>query len=216
MQIATKRIEAFSDGVLSIILTIMVFDIKFPRMAEGFNDTTAIQELIKLAPRLGAYAISFLIIGIMWVNHHHLFTLVQRGDEKLLWYNLHLLFWLSLIPFPTSMLGGNPFLEESAVCYGIVLTMTAFAFLLLRRYVTRKRLMYDKDTRKFTKQIDRLNRLSMRKSYISVSSYMLSIPLAYVSVYLSFICFIIPAVVFFIPDGIDDEELEEEIMEKSR
>src|SRR6476469_7138340 len=107
MHIRTSRMESFSDGVISIIITIMVFDIKFRDLAHDFSHRDVTQGLIILWPKLIAYFFSFLVLGIMWLNHHHLFHMVQIVDEKLMWLNLNLLFWMSLVPLPTSMIGKN-------------------------------------------------------------------------------------------------------------
>ena len=99
MNISTNRVEAFSDGVIAIVMTIMVFDIKLSNDVKHWSDKKELKELIVLVPQLVAYLFSFTVLGIMWLNHHHLFHLIKRVDEKFLWLNLHLLFWLSLIPF---------------------------------------------------------------------------------------------------------------------
>jgi uncharacterized membrane protein len=216
MRITTKRVESFSDGVIAIIITIMVFDIKFPHLHDDFTRRDVIIGLKKLAPELIAYFFSFLMLGVFWMNHHHLWHLVQRADEKLMWLNMHLLFWLSLIPFPTAMLGTNPFLPDSSAIYGIVLLMNAVAFAVMRHYVISRKLMFDKDTIQFKKEINKVNERAKQKLIATIFLYFLSVPLAYYSVYFSFVCFIIPPILFFIPDGVDDEQLEEQIIEKSK
>ena len=201
MNIRTGRLEAFSDGVIAIIITIMVFDIKFPVV--DFHVTRSIVEhdLQLLAPRLVAYLFSFLVVGILWLNHHHLFHLIQVVDEKLLWLNLHLLFWMSLIPFPTSMIGSNPMLADSAAVYGAVLTMCSLAFTLMRGYAIRKKLM-QQDDKKLNREVYKVNRRARLKNIFGTLAYAAAIPLAYVSVYISFACFCIPPVLFFIPEGV--------------
>src|ERR1035437_5772466 len=116
MNITTNRVEAFSDCVISIVMTIMVFDIKLPENVHLTNKWE-LKQLLILAPQLISYLFSFVVLGIMWLHHHNLMHLVQKVDEKFLWLNLHLLFWLTLIPFPTNMLGRNPFLSYSTATY---------------------------------------------------------------------------------------------------
>jgi len=214
MTISTNRVESFSDGVISIIITIMVFNIKFPHMTMPYTQGQVERALIVLIPSLISYLFSFLIIGIMWLNHHHLFHMAEKVDEKLLWLNLHFLFWLSLIPFPTSMLSGNPLLPESTAIYGGVLFMVSFSFSLMRTYASRKDLMHSDKNRLIQRQIDNVNRRAKLKNFAGMAAYFVAIPMAYVSVYISFACFIIPPILFFIPDGIDNEKLGEQVAEK--
>ena len=213
MNISTKRVENFSDGVISIIITIMVFSIRFPHLnSYGHNEVWHAMD--KLYPHLIAYFFSFLIIGILWINHHHIYHLMEKVDEKLLWLNLHLLFWLSLIPFPTAMLGENPFLPDASALYGVVLFMTMTAFIMMRSYAINHHMMYSAG-RRLNIQMEKLNKRARIKNRVSMLIYFIAIPMAYVSVYISFACFAIPPILFFIPDGIDDEEVAEQIMEKN-
>ena len=211
MNISTNRVEAFSDCVISIAITIMVFSIKLP-VRDHVTNKIEWNELVALAPRLVSYIFSFTVLGIMWLNHHHLFHMIQRADEKFLWLNLHLLFWLSLIPFPTSMLGSNPFLSESTATYGVVLFMAAFAFTLLRNYAIRHKLMYIEEEKNLNKTIDIVNKRAKIKNYIGMAAYLVSVPVSFLSVYLAYACFMVAPVLFFIPDGIDDEKLAEKVI----
>lgn len=201
MHIRTTRMEAFSDGVIAIIITVMIFDIKFRELAHDFTHQDVMDGMHMLWPKIVAYFFSFLILGIMWLNHHHMFHLVQLVDEKLMWLNLHLLFWMSLIPLPTSMIGRNPLLPESAAIYGGVLGMTAISFTIMRHYVDRHRLMHQGD-RKLDRQVDKVNSRVQLKNFIGIGAYVASAPLAYVSVFISYALILIPAVLFFIPEGV--------------
>lgn len=203
--------EAFSDCVISIVMTIMVFDIKLPENIHLTNKWE-LKQLLILAPQFITYLFSFVVLGIMWINHHHLMHLIQKVDEKFLWLNLHLLFWLSLIPFPTDMLGRNPMLSYSAATYGAILFMAAFAITLLRGYAIRHSLMYIEKERTLNKTIDKVNRRARIKNYIGMSSYLISIPASFWSVYIAYACFTVAPILFFIPDGIDDEKLAEKII----
>lgn len=118
------RLEAFSDGVIAIIITIMVLEIKVPHEA-------TLQALFKLAPIFISYIISFIYVGIYWNNHHHLFQRVKRVDGRVLWSNLFLLFWLSLIPFASGWMGENHFEGVTVTLYGVVLLGCAVSYYVL-------------------------------------------------------------------------------------
>lgn len=211
MTITTNRVEAFSDCVISIIITVMVFDIKLPEAGRLTNKWEQKQLLI-LLPQFLSYMFSFVVLGIMWINHHHLLHMVQKVDEKFLWLNLHLLFWLSLIPFPTDMLGRNPFLSYSTAIYGGILFMSAFAITLLRGYAIRNSLMYIKKEKNLNRTIDKINKRARIKNYIGMGAYLISIPASFWSVYISYACFTVAPILFFIPDGIDDVQQAEKII----
>jgi uncharacterized membrane protein len=119
------RLEAFSDGVLAIIITIMVLELKAPHSGEW-------SALAPLIPAFLSYGLSFIYVGIYWNNHHHLLQTVKSVNGRILWANLHLLFWLSLIPFSTAWLGENHFNGAPAAVYGAVLLMAAIAYLILQ------------------------------------------------------------------------------------
>lgn len=211
MNITTNRVEAFSDCVISIVITVMVFDIKLPELVHLTNKME-LKQLWLLAPQLISYLCSFVVLGIMWLNHHHLLHLIQKVDEKFLWLNLHLLFWLSLIPFPTNMLGINPTLSYSTATYGAILFMAAFAMTLLRGYAIRNSLMHVKREKSLNKTIDKVNRSARIKNFIGMGAYLVSIPASFWSVYAAYACFTIMPLLFFIPDGIDDEQLAEKVI----
>ena len=123
-----NRLEAFSDGVIAIIITIMVLEIKVPH-------GEAIETLVPLIPVFLSYVLSFLYIGIYWNNHHHMFHATQNITGPMLWANLHLLFWLSLIPFATGWMGENHFAAAPSALYGFVLLMTAIAYWTLQQRI---------------------------------------------------------------------------------
>lgn len=120
------RLEAFSDGVIAIIITIMVLEVKAPQGA-------SLDALRPLVPGLLCYVLSFAFVGIYWNNHHHTLHAVERVDGPILWANMHLLFWLSLIPFTTAWMGENHFAARPVGLYGVVLLMCALAYSLLIR-----------------------------------------------------------------------------------
>ena len=123
-----NRLEAFSDGVLAIIITIMVLELKVPH-GEG------LEAVILLLPVFLSYVLSFIYIGIYWNNHHHMLHTVKRVKGPILWANLHLLFWLSLIPFATGWMGENHFSSTPSMIYGVVLFMAALAYWVLQNLI---------------------------------------------------------------------------------
>jgi uncharacterized membrane protein len=127
---STTRLEAFSDGVLAIIITIMVLEMKVPH-------GTDLDTLRPLAPVFAAYAMSFVYVGIYWNNHHHMLHLTEHIDGPVLWANLHLLFWLSLIPFVTGWMSENEFAALPTALYGCVLLLAAAAWLILQTAILR-------------------------------------------------------------------------------
>jgi uncharacterized membrane protein len=123
-----NRLEAFSDGVIAIIITIMVLEMKVPHGER-------IETLLPLIPVFLSYVLSFVYLGIYWNNHHHMLHAVKTVTGPMLWANLHLLFWLSLIPFTTGWMGENHFAPAPSALYGIVLLMTGIAYLILQRLI---------------------------------------------------------------------------------
>lgn len=123
-----NRLEAFSDGVLAIIITIMILEIKVPE-GENFSDLQA------LFPKFLSYILSFVYVGIYWNNHHHLLQSITKVNGKILWANLHLLFWLSLIPVSTGWMGEHNFAKATITLYGIILFFAAIAFWILQNII---------------------------------------------------------------------------------
>ncbi len=178
------RLEAFSDGVIAIIITIMVLELAVPHNAE-------LSALRPLIPIFLSYVLSFVYIGIYWNNHHHLLHAVQRVDGRVLWANMHLLFWLSLIPFGTAWMGETTFALWPAVCYGITLLCAAIAyFILTRALITingRESVLASAVGRDF-------------KGKISVVMYLVAVALAFLSSYLACALYVLVAVLWLIPD----------------
>lgn len=195
-QIPTSRIEAFSDGVIAIIITVMIFDLKLQEIP---TDRTVWDELIKLAPKFFSYAISFLMLSIMWVNHHQLFHQIKHTDRKLLWYSIHLLFWMSFIPFGTNFIGANPMLWQASCFYGIIFFMAASSFTMLRNYVVKNNLLHD--------SINKQSHLKIRnKNRVALSIYLAAAFVGIQSVYISFFLFLVVPAMYFIPEKINHIE----------
>src|SRR5437773_2759012 len=180
----TNRIEAFSDGVMAILITIMVLELKAP------HDPTP-ASLAKMWPTLFAYVLSFIIIAIYWVNHHHLIHLVSRVDSAILWANINLLFWLSLIPWVTVYLGDNHALPFPVALYAAVSTAGAISFFLLRACIARHHTEPD---------FDRLNKKIARKNLISTLIHVAAIPAGYIYTPLALILIAMPAAMYFLPE----------------
>ena len=126
----TNRLEAFSDGVLAIIITIMVLELRAPHGDDA-------RALLPLLPKLCSYVLSFVYVGIYWNNHHHMFQVTERISGGVLWANLHLLFWLSLFPFVTGWIGETRLAVAPTACYGAVLFMAAIAYWILQTVIIR-------------------------------------------------------------------------------
>jgi uncharacterized membrane protein len=178
------RLEAFSDGVIAIIITIMVLELKVPH-----GDHLA--DLVSLVPVLLSYVLSFIYVGIYWNNHHHMMHLVQRVNGGILWANLHLLFWLSLIPFVTAWMGENHFSAAPMALYGVVLFMAGVAYYLLAHCL----IAHHGKTSALA--------IALGKDYkgiISVVIYAAAIPLSFLNPWIAFSLYISVAIMWFIPD----------------
>jgi uncharacterized membrane protein len=179
-----NRMEAFSDGVLAIIITIMVLEFKLP---EG-HDWYA---LIELGPKVLSYILSFVYVGIYWNNHHHLLHMVRKMNGRLMWLNLLLLFWLSFVPFTTAWMGESQFEATPTALYGIILLFAAFSYWLLQRAIINQH----SDDSAFV--------VAMRKDWkgkLSSLFYLIAALTAYVSPWISGIFFVLVAIIWFLPD----------------
>jgi uncharacterized membrane protein len=187
------RLEAFSDGVLAIIITIMVLELKVPHGA----DLGALGPLI---PVFLSYVLSFIFIGIYWSNHHHLLHAVRHVDGRILWANLHLLFWLSLIPFVTGWMGENHFAAWPVAFYGTVLLAAAIAYFILTRLLV----SYHGRDSALAKAVGK-----DFKGKVSVVCYAVAIPLSLVNSWLACALYVLVAVMWLIPDRRIERELTE-------
>jgi len=189
-----SRLEAFSDGVLAIIITIMVLELKVPKSSDWI-------ELQKLIPVFLSYITSFLYIGIYWGNHHHLLHSVKQISSGMILANLNLLFWLSLIPFATGWMGENHFAANTIAVYGIILWLAGLAFFILQKTVERN----SHDIAALKKAFLTLN----KKGVVSQAGYLASVPLAYIHPAISGVLYLILAVVWLIPDKNIEKALRE-------
>jgi uncharacterized membrane protein len=181
----TTRMEAFSDGVIAVIITIMVLELRAP---EG-SDFQALRPLLS---SFLSYLISFVFVAIYWSNHHHLLHVTERINGAVMWANLHLLFWLSLTPFLTAWLGRNPNEPLPAALYGVNLIMAAIAYTLLTRTI----IAHEGKTSALAKAIG-----SDVKGWVSIGLYALGIVMALVNlVWVSYACYVLVALMWLIPD----------------
>jgi uncharacterized membrane protein len=180
-----SRLEAFSDGVIAIIITIMVLELKIP---EGANW----EALQTVAPKFTSYILSFVFIGIYWNNHHHLLHVVKHISAGIMWANLNLLFWLSLIPFATGWMGENHFQPFPVAVYAVLLNLCGVAYTILQINIER--------CHKNDASLIEIMHRQRGKGIASIFLYTAAIPLAFVNTIISWILFILVAVIWFIPD----------------
>jgi uncharacterized membrane protein len=178
------RLEAFSDGVLAIIITIMVLELKVPH-----GDSLA--TLKPLLPVFLAYVLSFIYIAIYWNNHHHLMHTVDHVSASILWANMHLLFWLSLIPFATAWMGENHFSAMPTALYGFILMMAGIAYWILQQAIIRS---HGRDSL-LAKAIG-----TDIKGYGSIVLYAIAIPLAFYQEWIADAIYVLVALFWLIPD----------------
>ena len=188
----TTRLEAFSDGVLAIIITIMVLELKVPHAAE-------LAALKPVLPVLLSYVLSFIYLGIYWNNHHHLFQATEQVSGGILWANLHLLFWLSLFPFTTAWMGENHLGVIPTAIYGFVLLMAAIAYYVLQRTIIAK----EGGESLLAQAVGR-----DWKGKLSPLLYLAAIPLAFVSPWIASGLYVFAALLWLIPDPRIERKLE--------
>jgi len=179
-----SRLEAFSDGVLAIIITIMVLEIKVPHSPD-------FAALVNLFPVFLSYVLSFIYIGIYWNNHHHMLHSMTRVNGKILWANLHLLFWLSLVPFATGWMGENHFAPATLTLYGIILLMAGFGYWVLQNLIVA------------SQGKDSLLKKAIGKDLKGKSSpilYLIGIAFSFFSGPLAFAIYTLVAIMWLVPD----------------
>jgi uncharacterized membrane protein len=186
-----NRLEAFSDGVIAVIITIMVLEMKVPH-------DTSVDALLKLWPVFVSYVLSFLIIAIYWVNHHHLLHLLKHVNAKILWLNNLLLFCMSLMPFVTGYMGENHFVPLSVSMYAVVAFVSSLAFMFLRRAIEQS---HGHIGQEFRQDKD-------RKNMISLTIYLAAIIAAWFWVPLALVLLVLPAIMYFLPDKRAEQFIE--------
>ena len=190
-----SRLEAFSDGVLAILITIMVLEIKIPH-GGNFSD------LAPIIPTFFSYILSFVFIGIYWGNHHHLLHIVKHVNTGIMLSNLHLLFWLSLVPLATEWMGENNFSSHSVALYFTLLDLCAVAYYILQQVIIKSNVLTDSIKKALAKQ--------KIKGLISLVAYTAGIGLAFVNPLISQALYIFIAIIWLIPD----KNIERAVSEK--
>ena len=178
------RLEAFTDGVIAVIITIMVLEMKAPHGAD-------VASLVPLWPVFLAYVLSFVYVGIYWNNHHHMLHAVERVNGSILWANLHVLFWLSLVPFVTAWMSENHFAALTVAAYGVVLLLSGVAFVLLTQCLAT---IHGSES-EFARRLH-----GDAKGKLSVLIYAIAIPLAFVKWWIALGLYAAVAAIWFVPD----------------
>jgi uncharacterized membrane protein len=179
-----SRLEAFSDGVIAILITIMVLELRVPHGA----DWSAVRPLL---PVFLTYVLSFVTLGIYWSNHHHMLLAVGRVNGTVLWANLHLLFWLSLVPFVTGWMGENHFEGPPTAAYGVVMLMSAVAYQILAYCLVRLEGPRSRLAAALGSDV---------KGKLSLACYSLAVPLAFVNQWFSDALFVLVVLIWIVPD----------------
>lgn len=180
-----NRLEAFSDGVIAIIITIMVLELRMPDDANW----SSLQPLI---PVFLSYVLSFIYVGIYWNNHHHLLHVTKHVSAGIMWANLNLLFWLSLVPAATGWMGKNSFAKNTLIVYAILLLICGASYSILQRTITSCHTM--------DKQLKDVLKKTETKAYFSIIAYIIAIPMAFIHPFISCALFAVVAVAWFLPD----------------
>ena len=196
----TTRLEAFSDGVIAIIITIMVLELHVP-------EDHSPRGLLRIWPVFFSYVLSFITVAIYWVNHHHLIHLAHHANGKILWSNMNLLFWISLFPFSTAFLGESHTTPIAVMIYGAVAAAAAISYYFLQCVISAQ---HASDPR-----ISALHEHLRRKGLKAIGIYLLSLPLAFVSTWLALALIALPALMYFMPDSkIEANQVANELHEK--
>ncbi len=195
--LTTHRIEAFSDGVFAIVITLLVFEIKVPQMAMGNVEIALLHELGKLWPKFLSFVLSFVIVGIYWVAHHQLFHVIRRSDRTLLWLNNLFLLTVAFIPFPTALMGDYISAPIAVVPYGVTLITNGLALQLLWWYASRRARLVPNDLgREFIRAVD-------RRILLPVFLYAVAILLSILSARLTLIVYVLVPLTYILPGDMD-------------
>lgn len=186
------RLEAFSDAVIAIVITIMILELKIPHEAD-------LESLRPLLPAFLSYVLSFIYLGIYWNNHHHMFHATDRINGKILWANMNLLFWLSLVPFTTGWMGENHFAPLPTAVYGVVLLLAAVSYTILQTQIIAHQGQHSKLKEAVGQD---------RKGKLSMLLYIAAIPLAFVNQWISDVIYVLVAMMWLVPDRRIETKLE--------
>jgi uncharacterized membrane protein len=191
---STTRLEAFSDGVIAILITIMVLELKVPHGTDWMAVRPTVFTLL-------LYLLSFIFLGIYWSNHHHMFHATEHVSGSILWANLHLMFWLSLVPFATNWMGESHFTALPTAAYGVVLLAAAIAYTILQNRIIAQEGL----TSKLARAVG-----SDAKGKLSIALYLSAIPLAFVHVLIADLLYVVVAMMWLVPDRRIESRLTED------
>jgi uncharacterized membrane protein len=190
---STTRMEAFSDAIFAIIMTLLVLELRIPEFHNPASNAEIIHALLKIVPNFISFGVTFLILAVFWVNHHQFFHFIKRSDRALLWLNNFLLFWLCFLPFPTAILGQHPTSTAAVMLFGAALFLAATSFTVMSHYVYFK-------SHLFSDSIMLADRKAQfRRSLVGTVLYGASVVLAPVSIYISIAIFVILPLYYFVP-----------------
>lgn len=189
----TGRLEAFSDGIFSIIVTLLAFNLKAPELKDEATSQQALRQLWRLVPDFLGFTLSFTYIAIIWVNHHQFFHTVKKTNAKLLWLNNLLLFWICFIPFPTAFVGRHPTQPVAVALFSFVFFMASSSFMWMRYYATYQADLLNDDIP------DAEKRIAFRRTLVGPLAYLLTIAVSFVSVWVALALNFATAVFYFVP-----------------
>jgi uncharacterized membrane protein len=192
-----NRIEAFSDGVIAVAITLLVLEFKVPEISLAHGEGALIQALLHAAPKFAAYFTSFIIVAVWWVAHHQLFHALHKTNRTLLWINTLFLMWVCLIPFPTALIGDYPTSHTAAFLYGAIATLTAASFILMRWYVSCKAKLLKTDLPE-----DAVRR-TIKKGMLSPILHLIGMLIAVLTPVVALAVYAAIAVLFMFPSALD-------------
>jgi uncharacterized membrane protein len=196
-EMSTGRIQAFSDGVFSIVVTLLVLEIHVPYVTGPNVSVELAHNLFDMMPKFFSYALSFAIVCIWWVAHHHLFDVLRKSDRGLLWFNSLFLFWLAFIPFPTALLGDYPNERIAVICYGGVMLLAGLSFSWMRYYA------FFIGQLTYTDIDQDLLKRAMIKSVFNPTLHLSAVLLAFVSTKLAITLYVVIPMLFFVPSRLE-------------
>lgn len=202
----TSRLDAFSDGVFAIIVTLLILEVRVPHLEKEFSNRDVLHAIREIAPEFISFAFSFFVVAIYWVNHHHYMHLIDKTDWKVLWYNNHFLFWLCVIPFTTAFIGENPTQPVVVAVYSFVMMMSGLSFVIMGNHtffrapdLLKESIPHDYKVKEF------------RRGYAGVASYALATVLALIYLKASLVLLFLIPFAYFIPNLIQANREEDEI-----
>jgi uncharacterized membrane protein len=190
-ELRLNRIEAFSDGVFAIIVTLLVLDLKLPALKDHGSVSELTQNLIQLLPKFLSWLISFIIVCKFWLNHHHLLGLARHADYGMVWLNSIFLMFQSFIPFPTAMMGEYPTNPLAVSMFGVVMAFNTLLFIALHAYILQRLIKPE--------LADAQDPHTLRKSFVGVFSYLIGVAAAWLSVHAAFLIYMLTPLFFITP-----------------